>query len=91
MDDIENDASTSSLLSLLSRIEAAADDVLLDRAQIVELDKKRQENRMAQRQLKSLLTPEKPQNAKTWICLGNTFIKFPTTTAHSFLESSKLT
>jgi len=91
MDELTDPASTSVLLSILAEIESAADDVLVDRTQMVELDKKRQENRLAQRHLKSMLTSTKSSDQKTFMCFGNTFLKLPTKTAHSFLESNQKT
>ncbi|XP_067097077.1 p53 and DNA damage-regulated protein 1 [Osmerus mordax] len=60
-------------LEYLTEIEEAAEDVLANKQQIVDLDKKRNGNREA---LNALRNPNS-SNEKVKVCFGNMFIKFP--------------
>ena len=60
---------TEVTLKAVTEIEELAEEVLVDRAQIVDYDKKRNSNREALRAIK-----KQPQS-KHWFCIGNSFIK----------------
>ena len=67
--DLLNSQITEMTLKTVTEIEELAEEILVDRAQIVDYDKKRNSNREAQRAIK-----KNPQN-KHWFCMGNNFIK----------------
>lgn len=60
---------TEVTLKSVTEIEELAEEILVDRAQIVDYDKKRNSNREALRAIK-----KEPEN-KHWFCIGNNFIK----------------
>ena len=62
------------VLEYLEQVESAAEEVLSDRQEIVELDKKRQDTRMAARIVKT----NKNKDKKQWVCIGKMFMKLPT-------------
>ncbi|KAK7080060.1 p53 and DNA damage-regulated protein 1 [Halocaridina rubra] len=67
----------------LVEVEEAAEDILSDQQEIVSLDRRRNTNRQALRQLRST-SPSKQavagtrvSNQKDWICIGNMFLRLP--------------
>jgi hypothetical protein len=72
------------VLDYLKQIEVLADDVLSDRRDIIELNKKRDKTREASRSLKnsSLHRHEKD----LWMCCGNVFINFNKKETFKILE-----
>ncbi len=72
------------LLTYLKEVEAAAEDVLADKQEIVDLDRKRHRVREALRAV------EKSDENKLWMAAGNTFIKMPTETAVDMMKAGKL-
>ncbi|OWF40091.1 p53 and DNA damage-regulated protein 1-like [Mizuhopecten yessoensis] len=72
---------TEQLLYHLAEIEELAEDIISDKHQMVELDKKRQKTREAIR----LLSKDK-KSQKTWVCFGNMFIKLPKEDTKKLLE-----
>ena len=58
-------------LKTVSEIEELAEEILTDRAQIIDYDKKRNGNREALNAVKN-----NPNN-KQWFCVGNMFLKIP--------------
>ncbi|XP_062517626.1 p53 and DNA damage-regulated protein 1-like [Corticium candelabrum] len=61
---------SDTLLQHVISVERRAEDILADKQQVVDLDRKRNANREALRALK------RSTDTKTWTCFGNTFIKF---------------
>ncbi|KAM4613297.1 p53 and DNA damage-regulated protein 1 [Polymixia lowei] len=61
------------VLKYLTEVEEAAEDVLTNKQQIVDLDSKRNRNREALNALRN----DVADSAKVKVCLGNMFIKFP--------------
>ncbi|NP_001290685.1 p53 and DNA damage-regulated protein 1 [Esox lucius] len=61
------------ILEYLTEVEEAAEGILANKQQIVDLDKKRNMNREALNALKHELVSEE----KVQVCFGNMFIKFP--------------
>lgn len=79
------------LLVCLQEVEVAAEDVLSDKQEIVDLDRKRNLNREALRALeKSCRAHWKGDESKTWLATGNTFLKLPSKTAKSMLERDQI-
>lgn len=66
-------------LKTISEIEELAEEILTDRAQIIDYDKKRNDNREAINAIKD--NPSKKQ----WFCVGNLFIKIPEEQAKQIL------
>ncbi|XP_063072601.1 p53 and DNA damage-regulated protein 1 [Engraulis encrasicolus] len=67
------DASAERVLEYLTEVEEAAEDVLSDKQQIVDLDKRRNSNREALNALRKHMSGED----KAKVCLGNMIIRFP--------------
>ncbi|XP_064823404.1 p53 and DNA damage-regulated protein 1-like [Oncorhynchus masou masou] len=61
------------ILQYLTEVEEAAEDVLANKQQIVDLDTKRNMNREALNALKHEMASEE----KVKVCCGNMFIQFP--------------
>lgn len=61
----------------LEEVEAAAEEVITDQQEIVTLDRRRNTNREALRQLQTNNLTGKSPNSRTWICVGNMFLKMP--------------
>ncbi|XP_067243699.1 p53 and DNA damage-regulated protein 1 [Chanodichthys erythropterus] len=66
------DESAQRVLEHLTEVEVAAEDILSDKQQIVDLDLRRNRNREA---LSALRHHSSHDNVK--VCFGNMFIKFP--------------
>ncbi|XP_042208945.1 p53 and DNA damage-regulated protein 1-like isoform X2 [Homarus americanus] len=61
----------------LEEVETAAEEVISDRQEIITLDRRRNTNREALRQLRTNDLISSSPAAKTWICVGNMFLKIP--------------
>ncbi|XP_029948050.1 p53 and DNA damage-regulated protein 1 [Salarias fasciatus] len=70
------------VLEYLAEVEAAAEDVLTTKQQIVDLDSKRNRNREAL----SALRRELADTEKVKVCFGNMFIKFPKSKAREMIQ-----
>ncbi|XP_041457247.1 p53 and DNA damage-regulated protein 1-like [Lytechinus variegatus] len=69
---------TNFVLTHLGELEALAEEILTEKQQIVDLDRKRNQSREAVRALKNQTESQKSKKeVKTWVSFGNTFIKFP--------------
>jgi len=82
------DGKISETIELMAKIENAADEILSDKFQIVELDRKRNQNREALRAISKKDAVETTSD-KVWFCLGKTFVKFPTETAEIILNDNR--
>ncbi|XP_066444225.1 p53 and DNA damage-regulated protein 1 [Eleutherodactylus coqui] len=69
------------LLAHLQEVERRAEDVLVDRRQIVDLDSKRNQNREALRAL-----GRDPQAGPVTVCFGNMFINLPKHKTQEMIE-----
>ena len=58
----------------LEEVEAAAEEVMSDRQEIITLDHRRNTNREALRQLSG---ESKAGDSQMWICVGNMFLRMP--------------
>ncbi|KAF5906134.1 p53 and DNA damage-regulated protein 1, partial [Clarias magur] len=80
-------------LELLMEVEVAAEDVLSDKQQIVELDARRNRNREATNALKTSSDDEAPSfifvTGKVKVCFGNMFIKFPKENTKSMIQKDQ--
>lgn len=68
-------------MEYLFRVEQQAEKILLDKSEVISLDKKRNNNRMAIRALMN----NKPQE-KTWLAVGPCLVKIPCEKAKTMLE-----
>ncbi|KAG1931018.1 p53 and DNA damage-regulated protein 1 [Pimephales promelas] len=68
------------ILENLTEVEVAAEDILADKQQIVDMDLRRNRNREA---LNALRNHSSNDNVK--VCFGNMFIKFPQERARSMI------
>ncbi|KAJ8041964.1 p53 and DNA damage-regulated protein 1 [Holothuria leucospilota] len=67
---------TEFVLRHLGELEELAEEVLTAKQQIVDLDKKRNQNREALRALQNKRKASSKES-KEWVCFGNTFLKLP--------------
>lgn len=80
------------LLENLTQAEALGEEVLVERSQMVELDRRRNLNREA---LAALRQSAKTQGAevagaqKRWVCLGDVFVRHSSSDAKAMLESDQ--
>ncbi|XP_015911914.2 p53 and DNA damage-regulated protein 1 [Parasteatoda tepidariorum] len=79
---------TAQCLDYLSKLEETAQDILIDKEQIVNLNRRSNTLREAKRALQAELKKEKP-TSKTWLCFGNMFIKCPTPKALTIVEKDE--
>ncbi|XP_042874982.1 p53 and DNA damage-regulated protein 1-like isoform X2 [Penaeus japonicus] len=73
----------------LEEVEAAAEDVISDRQEIVTLDRRRNTNREALRHLKTNKLASQSTSNKSWICVGNMFFKLPNTVVVDCIEKEQ--
>ncbi|XP_041080566.1 p53 and DNA damage-regulated protein 1 [Polyodon spathula] len=73
------------VLQYLCEVEEAAEEVLADRQQIVDLDIKRNRNREALRALQG----DREQADKVKVCFGNMFIKLPRTKTKEMIQKDQ--
>ena len=72
--------STDRLVSYLTDLEDYAETVLTKKREMIELDKMRNNNRVALRHLM------KKEDSKSWIAMGNTLFQFKNADAKKFLQ-----
>ncbi|XP_051966952.1 p53 and DNA damage-regulated protein 1 [Xyrauchen texanus] len=72
--------SAQRILEHLTEVEVAAEDILTDKQQIVDLDLRRNRNREALNALRNNST-----NGNVKVCFGNMFIKFPQENTRSMI------
>lgn len=75
---------TTRIVSCLTNLEEAAEDILTDRQTIIDLDRKRNGNREALRHLKT------KGEKKSWINMGTTFFKLETESVEEILKSGTI-
>nr|XP_039256129.1 p53 and DNA damage-regulated protein 1-like [Styela clava] len=76
-----------SVLKYLTEVEEQAEDILSDKQQIVDLDKRRNMNREALRAIKNGVAA--PNKSKTWLNFGGMFIKLPSSAATDMLTTDQ--
>ncbi|KAJ8360880.1 hypothetical protein SKAU_G00174050 [Synaphobranchus kaupii] len=74
------------ILKYLTEVEVAAEDVLSDKQQIVDLDVKRHRNREA---LNVLRDDDQQSEDKVKVCFGNMFIKLPKATTKHMIQKDQ--
>ncbi|XP_060765821.1 p53 and DNA damage-regulated protein 1 [Neoarius graeffei] len=73
------------VMEYLIDVEVAAEDVLADKQQIVDLDGRRNRNREALNALRN----SAPHSDKVRVCFGNMFIKFPKENTKSMIQKDQ--
>ncbi|XP_045119193.1 p53 and DNA damage-regulated protein 1-like isoform X2 [Portunus trituberculatus] len=73
----------------LEEVEAAAEDILSDRQEIITLDRRRNTNREALRQLAGDGGAGKAGDSRMWICVGNMFLRMPTGFVKNSIEKEQ--
>ena len=82
------DSSDSRVLINLRELEEAAENVLADKQEIVDLDRKRNSNREALSALdKSSKSHWKGDESRTWLTMNNCFIQMKTGTAKELVKA----
>ncbi|XP_066528662.1 p53 and DNA damage-regulated protein 1 [Hoplias malabaricus] len=76
---------SSRVMEYLVEVEVAAEDVLADKQQIIDLDGRRNRNREAMNALRN----SDSHNDKVRVCFGNMFIKFPKENAESMIHQDQ--
>ena len=80
------------LLIYLKEIELAAEDVLSDKQEIVDLDRRRNSNREALRAMDRACADHwRGDESKTWLAMGNSFLRLPSKTAKELLKTGDQT
>ena len=77
------------VLTHLAEMEAAAEAILFDKQEIVDLDKKRNLNREAMRGISASDEAATSATSKTWLAMGNCFFQLPTEKAKGLLEKGE--
>ncbi|XP_053509522.1 p53 and DNA damage-regulated protein 1 isoform X1 [Ictalurus furcatus] len=75
------------VMDYLTEVEVAAEDVLADKQQIVDLDARRNRNREAMNALRN--NGSDNGNYKVKVCFGNMFIKFPKESTKSMIQKDQ--
>lgn len=70
-------------MEYLFRVERQAEKILVDKSEIVALDKRRNNNRMA---IRALINCKTPHDYKTWMAVGSCMVKVPIKKAKTLLE-----
>ena len=80
------------VLEHLREIEEAAEEVLSEKQEIVDLDRKRNQNREAIRALsrKPQENSSNESNDKAWLAMGNCFFELPKKKALNLLEQDQV-
>ena len=86
------DAAT--LVDRLAQAERLGEEVLAERQQMVELDRRRNQNREALAVFRRMdreagSGPGSPPPAKHWMCMGESFVRRPQGTARRLLEEDQ--
>ncbi|KAG8194579.1 hypothetical protein JTE90_013317 [Oedothorax gibbosus] len=76
-------------LEYLSKLEEVAEDILIDKEQIVNLNRRSNALREAKRALQANMKKD-GSSSKTWMCFGNMFIKCPKEKALGIVESDQV-
>lgn len=69
-------------MEYLFEVEKQAEKILVDKSEVVALDKKRNDNRMA---IRALINNKTPQD-KTWMAVGPCLVKVPCEKAKNMLQ-----
>ncbi|XP_076878120.1 p53 and DNA damage-regulated protein 1 [Brachyhypopomus gauderio] len=75
------------MIEYLMEVEIAAEDILADKQQIIDLDARRNRNREALNALRS--TDMTSQKDKVKVCFGNMFIKFSTENTKAMIQKDQ--
>ena len=84
-------AAAASVLDRMQRVELLGEEILTDRQQMVELDRRRNTNREALAALRRIdrQGAEVAAAQKHWVCMGETFAKHSQSEARGMLEADQ--
>jgi hypothetical protein len=83
-------SSNERLLTCLKDLELAAEDVLADRQEIVDLDRRRLQNREALRALDEHCKSHwKGEEADMWLAAANCFFRLPAQNAKKIMQNGE--
>jgi len=71
------------VFKLLTDLEKTAEELMTDKRTVIDLDRRRNDNRVALRQL------GKSKENKSWLVMGNTFFRLETSEAKSVIEKDQ--
>lgn len=74
-------------MEYLFRVERQAEKILVDKSEIIALDKRRNNNRMA---IRALINCKTSHDNKTWMAVGSCMVKVPIKKAKTLLEEGIL-
>ena len=78
------------LLAMLTEVEQIAEDILSKKQEIVDLDRKRNSNREAIRNLeRQSKSHYKGEDSKCWLAMGNSFFRLPSKNAVNMLKQDQ--
>lgn len=77
------------VLNYLVEVEEKAEEILADKQQIIDLDRRRNVNREALRAIKKREDAPTNSRMKTWLNFGGMFIKMDTSSAQDMLNSDQ--
>uniref|UniRef100_A0A1A9VL14 Uncharacterized protein n=1 Tax=Glossina austeni TaxID=7395 RepID=A0A1A9VL14_GLOAU len=75
-------------LEIIKSTEEVADKILMNKQELIALDKRRQQNREAIREVEK--DPEDKDETKMWITVGSMLLKMPREKALSLLKNDQL-
>uniref|UniRef100_A0A240SWV6 Uncharacterized protein n=1 Tax=Glossina morsitans morsitans TaxID=37546 RepID=A0A240SWV6_GLOMM len=75
-------------LEIIKSTEEVADKILMNKQELIALDKRRQQNREAIREVQK--DPEDKDETKMWITVGSVLLKMPREKALSLLKNDQL-
>eukprot|EP01117_Protostelium_nocturnum_P010781 TRINITY_DN3883_c0_g1_i2.p1 TRINITY_DN3883_c0_g1~~TRINITY_DN3883_c0_g1_i2.p1 ORF type:complete len:133 (-),score=32.70 TRINITY_DN3883_c0_g1_i2:111-509(-) len=81
---------TLDYLKRMNDAEILAEEILIDKQQIIDFDRRRNTNREAYRQLMDAKKkPVQFQDKKMWLCMKDMFILLPSSKAAEFIEKDQ--
>lgn len=75
-------------LEIIKSTEEVADKILMNKQELIALDKRRQQNREAIREIQK--DPEDKHETKMWITVGSVLLKMPREKALSLLKNGSV-
>ncbi|XP_022644104.1 p53 and DNA damage-regulated protein 1-like [Varroa destructor] len=93
----DTDSDFAKIFALIKQMELIAEDILADRQKLIELDRRRQKNREAQRALKQCTRTTTSINesqsgeaaSRTWCVYGSSLVRIGTARAVDFIDKEQ--
>jgi len=77
------DPTTDRVIKTLENLERTAEEIIIDKRTVIDLDRRRNDNRVCLRQLNK----SNPKN--TWMVMGNTFFRLETSEAKQIIQKDQ--